>query len=324
MTPDQLAPFLAYLPPEMRALPWRAHPLDGKLLLFERDTGLNVLLEGEETAQFRRIAPRALLIAVTNACDLACPFCYRDLDARSEWDYASLLDFCQQADQWGVMEVAFGGGEPLLFPRWAEFIAELYATTRLSVNFTTNGTRLTADFLREIAGKYGQIRLSLYDTNNWRATLQLLAESGARFGVNWMITPPVVADFESQLAELIARGVRGILLISYKGSDRALHLDAADRARLSAHLNAAYERLGDQVQFKLDTCWDLPDVPRLFTSDDCGASDAILSITSDKRVKPCSFHHLGKPFASVDDLRLYWEEQRAARIPALIAGCTRV
>ncbi len=85
--------------------------------MFDRATGLNVLLEGEQTAHFRRIAPRALLIAVTNACDLACPFCYRDKQARSRWTYEALLDFCRQADEWGVLEVAFGGGKIVLDAR---------------------------------------------------------------------------------------------------------------------------------------------------------------------------------------------------------------
>ncbi len=56
---DPIASYRHFLPPQLRDLPWRAHPLEGKLLLFERDTGLNVLLEGEETAHFHRLAPRS-------------------------------------------------------------------------------------------------------------------------------------------------------------------------------------------------------------------------------------------------------------------------
>src|SRR5689334_3175806 len=79
---DLLQTYLPYLPPELRGFLWRAHPLDGKLLLFERDTGLNLLLEGDETADLRRLAPRTLLIAITNACNMTCPFCYRDQESR--------------------------------------------------------------------------------------------------------------------------------------------------------------------------------------------------------------------------------------------------
>lgn len=33
--------YLPFLPPPFRDLNWRAHPLDGKPFLFERDTGLS-------------------------------------------------------------------------------------------------------------------------------------------------------------------------------------------------------------------------------------------------------------------------------------------
>lgn len=57
--------FRSYLTPSLRSLAWRTHQLDGKLLLFERDSGLNLLMKGEETTQFRQVAPCTLLIAVT-------------------------------------------------------------------------------------------------------------------------------------------------------------------------------------------------------------------------------------------------------------------
>src|SRR5258706_1470032 len=112
METQQLFDFAQYLPPALHAVAWRTHPLDGKLLLFERDTGLNVLLDGEETRHLRRVAPRTLLIAVTNACNLTCSFCYRDLESGSRWRYDTLLQFCQEADEWGGLEVALGCGDP--------------------------------------------------------------------------------------------------------------------------------------------------------------------------------------------------------------------
>jgi MoaA/NifB/PqqE/SkfB family radical SAM enzyme len=316
--------FIAYLPPELQTLSWQTFPLDGKLLLFDRDTGLNVLLEGDETAYFRQIAPRSLLIAVTNACDLTCEFCYRPKQARSLWTYESLLKFCQDADQWGVLEVAFGGGEPMLFPRWADLIHEMHESTRLSINFTTNGTRLTEEFLDSIAGKYGQIRLSLYEDNHWPDTIALLVESGARFGVNWMITPAELPYLDEQFIRLLDLGVRDVLLISYKGEDRSLMLNPAERDQFADFINRSYRNFGSLTQIKLDSCWGDLDVPRLFIEDDCGAGRGILSITSDQRVKPCSFHHLSLPFQSIADVRAYWTENHARRDPAQMGGCTRI
>lgn len=328
MTSTLIDSFKHYLPPPLHLLSWRAHPLDGRLLLFDRDSGLNVLLEGDEVAGMTRVAPRALLVAVTNACNLACPFCYRDLQSPSEWRYDTLLDFCRQADEWGVLEVAFGGGEPMLFPRWADFIGELYETTGLCINFTTNGTLLTADFLRAISGKYGQIRLSIYEDNHPEKTIGLLVENGARFGINWLITPAEIPGIGAKFRRLYDLGVRDFLFLSYKGSDPALHLGPSDRLRLADFLNGVYHSLGDSVSLKLDSCWGdaLPSVPRLFASEDCGAGDDILSITSDKHIKPCSFHHTwnGVPFETLDDVRAYWEKRRLARSIAMIGGCARL
>lgn len=320
--------YLNFLPPELRRIPWRIQPLDGKLLLFDRASGLNVLLEGDETAHIRRVAPRTLLIALTNACNLTCAFCYRDVDSRSLWRYESLMQFCREADEWGVLEVAFGGGEPMLFPRWSEFINELYDTTGLCINFTTNGTLLTEQFLREIAGKIGQIRVSLYDDNDWPNTVKLLARSSARFGVNWMISPAELPNIERKFGQLVALGVRDFLLIGYKGDDASLHLRPDEIRQFSAFINKVHNALGSIVTLKLDVCWGdaLPDVPRLFTSSDCGAGDDFLSITSDKHVKGCSF--MATPtalaFDTIDDLRRIWDSLRTSRRPAYTGGCARL
>jgi MoaA/NifB/PqqE/SkfB family radical SAM enzyme len=319
--------FTRYLPPQLRGLPWVAHPLDGKLLLFEREHGLNVLLEGEEVLHLQRVAPRSLLIAVTNGCNMACPFCYRDHTARSLWRYETLLAFCQAAAAWGVLEVAFGGGEPLLFPHWADFICELYATTHLAISFTTNGTLLTEPFLQAIAGQYGQVRLSLYPENGWEEHIALLRRCHARFGVNWLITPAEMESLETTFTRLLTLGVRDFLLLGYKGTtEPALHLSTEQCHHLAAFINQVHGRLGSAVQLKLDSCWSerLGSVPRLFAQDDCGAGDDILSLTSDRRVKPCSFAHTGTPIETIDDLKVYWNQQRHARQAAPTGGCARL
>ncbi len=315
-----------YLPAALHERPWRAHALDGKLLLFERATGLNALLEGAEVAHLRRAAPRTLLIAVTNFCNLSCAFCYRDQTSPSGWRYDTLLAFCQQASAWGVLEAAFGGGEPLIFPRWAEFLRELHATSALALNFTTNGTLLTADFLRAVQGCYGQMRLSLYADNDYEATLRLLAEHDARYGVNWLITPAELSGLAAKFRRLLDLGVRDFLLLGYKGAERALHLSAAERDRFGRFVRAVHEQLGPAVSLKLDACWGdaLPHVPRLFAESDCGAGDEIVSLTSDLKIKPCSFHAAGVPFETLEEVRVHWQRTRAARAAAQIAGCARL
>ncbi|MEQ8677264.1 MAG: radical SAM protein [Aggregatilineales bacterium] len=323
---DTLINYRQYLPPQLRNLDWRTHALDGALLLFDRDTGFNIKLEGDETAHLKRTAPRTLLIAITNVCNLQCHFCYRDLKSDSDWTYETLLEFCQQANDWGVLEVAFGGGEPMLFPQWEDFISKLYDTTQLAVNFTTNGMKINEDFLHKIDGKYGNIRLSLYDTNHYEDTIKLLTSCNVRFGVNWLITPDELPQIEAKFLRLLSLGVRDFLLLSYKGNDRSMHFTPADYDTLQAFLTRMYASLKGLAQIKLDICWGdmLPEVPRLFDTPDCGAGDEFLSITSDKRIKPCSFHHWTIPFDTLEDVRQYWEQKRKIQQAAASGGCARL
>jgi MoaA/NifB/PqqE/SkfB family radical SAM enzyme len=321
-----LSSYRDYLPPALRGLNWREHPLDGALLLFDRDSGLNIKLEGEETADLVRVAPRTLLIAVTNICNLQCHFCYRNLASPSDWSYESLLSFCQEASEWGVLEVAFGGGEPTLFKNWQGFVNELYETSGLCINFTTNGMLLSDEMLKGIEGKYGNIRLSLYDTNHWDETIERLVGFGARFGVNWLISPEDLPSLESKFIKLLAMGVRDFLLLSYKGSDKALHFQTQHYAAFETLVNRLHQATEGLAQIKLDSCWGdmLPSIPRLFETGDCGAGDEFLSITSDRQIKPCSFHHWTIPFQTLGDVRQFWETQRLGRQAAAVGGCGRL
>lgn len=56
------------------------------LHLFDRRTGLNMLFDEIEAPeeQWSR-APRQVSIALTNACDLACSFCYAPKNGRRAW-----------------------------------------------------------------------------------------------------------------------------------------------------------------------------------------------------------------------------------------------
>ena len=323
---DILSTYTDYLPPEVRGMNWRLHPLDGKLLLFEREAGLNALLEGDETSHLQRIAPRTLLIAVTNICNLTCHFCYRNLKSPSAWTHESLLEFCQQASEWGVLETAYGGGEPMLFPKWERFIHELYDTSALCINFTTNGMLLTEPFLKSIDGKYGNIRLSIYDTNHYEKTIEMLVGNGARFGINWLITPDELHGIESKFLRLLGLGVRDFLLLGYKGADRSMHLNRQQVDEFAAFVNKMYAALNGLAQIKLDICWGdaLSGVPRLFERGDCGAGDDFLSITSDKQIKPCSFHQWTIPFETLADVRAFWEQKRKVNEAAQIGGCARL
>ncbi len=302
----------------------RAFPMHGALLLFDRDTGDNVLCDGPETAALRPLAPRVIQFGITNRCNLACTFCSRDVDAASAWTADSAFAMLAGLAEAGVLEVAFGGGEPWTFRGFAELVRRLHTETPLAVHFTTNGLALSPARLAEIAGCYGQLRLSLYDDNAWRERVAMLAGEGARFGVNYLVTPARLPLLATTVLELATLGCRDILLLSYNGHDRALHLSHDELATLVDTVKV----LGRAVRFRiaLDVCWGerLEAIPRLFAKADCGAGAELLVITSDQRVMPCSFHHVALPATTAAEVMAIWRDRQALlATPAQQPGCAR-
>ncbi|HEX7840013.1 MAG TPA: radical SAM protein [Kofleriaceae bacterium] len=303
----------------------RRFPLRDAILLFDRDTGTNVLCEGAETKGLVAVAPRVIQFAITNRCNLACTFCSRDVDAASAWTADTAFAMLAGLAEAGVLEVAFGGGEPFAFKGFAQLVRRLYDETPLAVNVTTNGLLVTGDKLAAIAGAYGQLRLSLYDDNDWRARIARFVAAGARFGVNYLVTPARLAELDTTLVELAALGCRDILLLSYNGDDRALHLSTAETMLLGAQVRTLARALPG-VRIALDVCWGerLEAVPRLFAKPDCGAGSEFLVVTSDARVMPCSFHDASFPAATAEAVMAIWRSrQREMSRPATQPGCAR-
>jgi hypothetical protein len=233
-------------------------------------------------------------------------------------DAPFVLDLLTRAAQWGVLEVAFGGGEPLLFRGFVDMVERLHQTTPLGINFTTNGTLLTEDLLARLRNVVGEMRVSAYSDNHYRRTLRMA--HAMNVGVNWLVTPANVGMIEPFVYDFLERGARNILLLGYKGQDPSLHL----REQHFALLKTAVSRL-QHLPLRLDVCWypRLADLPHLFGRADCGAGNTFLVITPDRAVQPCSFHHERTPFETFEDLQAIYAGLRCRRPATTTPGCTR-
>lgn len=301
---------------------YRPIPLDHALELFDPQTGHRIRVDAPATRGLRQRAPRSVQFALTNHCNLGCSFCSRPVERPSTWTVASALELLADLDRLGVAEVAFGGGEPLVFKGFFDLVDRLVAETRLAVHLTTNGVLLTDDALRRLRGKIGEIRVSLYDDNDWRGTLARLRRHGQRFGVNLLVTSDRLPGLPALLDELHDLGCRDVLLLPMMGHP-SLALDPAE-ARALADLLA--DRACGHLTIKLGVCWgeELAHLPRLFASSDCGAGREFLEITSDRRVRACSFHLESMPFDSAADVVALWAAARPElQAPAGCAGCPR-
>lgn len=305
----------------MRRVPW-----DSSLLLFDRETGWNALIESEATRDLRMLAPRAVQFGITNGCNLACTFCSRDLDARSTWTVESAFAILRDLSESGVLEVALGGGEPFAFRGLSDLVSRIYDETPLAIGITTNGLLCDARKIASIARKLSQIRLSVYDDNDWRKTLDLLDASGARWGINYLLTPERLPLLEATVLEFVDRGCRDVLLLSYNGHNRSMHLTPTQADDAARRIRALARGLENRCALKLDVCWGerMDTVPQLFEGErpGCGAGREFVVITSDRRLMPCSFHHLSFPIETAGDVLAIWRNERDA-LAARDPGCAR-
>ena len=82
---------------------------------FNRKTGINILVdEFRPPSKLWSAAPRQVSIALTNACDLACPYCYATKNSVM-LDFGNLKHWLAELDMNGCIGVGFGAiGTPLL------------------------------------------------------------------------------------------------------------------------------------------------------------------------------------------------------------------
>lgn len=326
MTPLESIP----VPPALRHM--RRFALDGALLLFDRHTGWTALCDGEETTHLRMTAPRVVQFAITNACNLACTFCSRPLEARSEWTAESAFDYLATLADAGTLEVAFGGGEPLVFRHFPQLVQRIVEETPLAVSFTTNGTRLTDDAARALAPYVSQVRLSLYDNIDHRTAMGVIQSHGMRFGINYLVTPERLTALEAQVLSLVSLGCEDILLLSYNGRDASLHLSKEDTRMLAERVGRLARALHGRCTLKLDICFGerMSAVPQLLDGGwskgaaGCPAGREFVVVTSDKRMSACSFHHRSFAAETPELLLQQWRDQRSALAsPAQDPGCAR-
>lgn len=298
---------------------WRAHPLDGALLLFHGRTGTNVRLAGAGTRHLVRRVPRTVLFGLSNACNLACSFCSRDAAAPSTWTPDSAFGMLAGLARHGVLEVAFGGGEPFVAPGFEALLARLAEETALVANVTTNGTRLDAARAARLRGRVGEVRVSLYDDNPWERVGHVLADAGVRAGANVLVTPASLPTLPAVLRRAATAGYHDVALLSYVGPDASSLLGDHDVDLLADIITDA------PLPVRVSACLAprLRGVP-LAAPAGCAAGLDYLALTSDGRLKGCSFPREGVPVATAEDVVAAWHAHRGAFTgPVALGGCGR-
>ena len=221
----------------------RAGP-DG-IHLFDRLTGWNVLIdESRVPSAMWSSAPRQVSIALTNACDLRCPYCYAPKHAAA-LDTGRVMRWLQELDEHGCHGVGFGGGEPTLHQRLPELCRWASEHTDLAVTFTTHAHHFTSRLAADLRGNVHFIRVSMdgvgatYESLRGRRfadfTLRLsIVREVAPIGINFVVNAHTVRDLDAAVE--IAREVRAseFLLLPQQPTAGAPGMDASTGELLAA------------------------------------------------------------------------------------------
>nr|WP_240929307.1 radical SAM protein [Streptomyces coryli] len=273
--------------------------------LFDRRTGLNVLFDEADVPeeQWAR-APRQVSIALTNACDLACPFCYAPKTA-AVLDAARLCAWIDELDAEGCLGVGFGGGEPTLYRRLPQVCRHVAERTDLAVTMTTHAHRFTPQLIEALAGTVNFVRVSVdgvgttYEklrNRSFAVLVQRLAQIGEafRFGINCVVNDSTLADLD-RVADLAAStGAAELLLLAerpgrgHPGSSRP-HVTAALHQWIASYHGPVALTIGEGDTGSLLTAQPLPGEMEL---------RAYAHIDAAGTLRRTSYHAAGEP---VDD-----------------------
>jgi sulfatase maturation enzyme AslB (radical SAM superfamily) len=206
------------------------------LHLFDRTTGWNVLADEVRVppAQWAR-APGRISVALTNACDLKCAYCYAPKTFGS-LDTDRLAGWLRELDENGCLGVGFGGGEPTLHRNFTKICQQTAKQTRLAVTFTTHAHRITPEYADQLTGSVHFIRVSMdgigatYEALRGRPFAALLSRVKivrdiAPFGINYVVNARTLPDLDGALELSGDLGVSEFLLLPEQPVDGSAGID---------------------------------------------------------------------------------------------------
>jgi MoaA/NifB/PqqE/SkfB family radical SAM enzyme len=192
--------------------------------MFNRMTGLNILLdEVRVPPALWAVAPRHVSIALTNACDLTCSYCFAPKNP-AVLDFERVADWLVELDVNGCLGIGFGGGEPTLYRRLVELCQYATKHTALAVTLTTHAHRLDDGLVTALAGSVHFVRVSMDGVGTtyeelrgrpfvaFRQRLEII-RSLAAFGINYVVNSRTLPDLDAASALAAEVGAAEFMLL---------------------------------------------------------------------------------------------------------------
>lgn len=197
------------------------------------------------SSSFVAEAPLKVYFDFTNKCNLACRHCITssspDVDTTGELAGSRIIQLVNEMASMGVLELATGGGEPLLHPEW-ESLFDAVRHADLNLIITTNGLRLTPTRVEKLSdARPLEVRVSfdggpelheqVRGANTYRAALRglaLLIKKGMRATARLTLCRGAERELSTLFSDLANVGVRQCKVAVIKRSGRAATTAGAD------------------------------------------------------------------------------------------------
>ena len=258
------------------------------LFINDRNSGLCVFTPEVKSKTWTK--PLHAQIAVTQKCNQRCWWCYSSSspEKAQSWPLEEMKNLIGFLDSWGILGVAFGGGEPFMYPHLEKLAEWTWNHTRLDVSVTTNGTAASEGQIGRLEGYVSEVRLSI---RNPKACSLLKKFLSRRFelGVNLLLFRGNTPILEEIVDRSMRLGVRDFLINSFLAVGRgAGHKDWEPEGEDIAELGKIIKKFRNEAAFKvsgrlaasLKAYADFKLIP--FEDERRGR---IIAVTADRKVK---------------------------------------
>lgn len=266
-------------------------------------------------------APESIHIDLTTRCPYRCPQCYKGGQPDHDLPFFSLESLIRQAREMRVFQIAFGGGEPLLYPRLDEAV-RLASQAGMACTITTSGGPLSGSLLERLKGaglRHMQISLNgsreeIHQRSRdgfWEAlaALELLGGGGLSYGVNWVARRDNLEDFGNMVKLAVTLKASNLNILRYKPSSAEEY--ASQALSPNEHRLLADEiRRVRSITVKLDSAYSPllcllygKSIPEGFSG--CGAGRRFFAVSADGRFHGCSHCEDGEPGG---DIHKFWRQ----------------
>ena len=241
-------------------------------------------------------------IEITNRCNAACVFCFRNCDIVKKYNmlpYDKILNILDQLKDIGAYEIIITGGEPLLHK---DFLKIVKATRDrgFRVRINTNGTLLNENILKEISDLYIRaLSISLHSLDNtvnkkimrYKYNVDDILKN-IKLAIKYNIpvmTSTVVCNYNINTCKNDIEYLRKLNI-------KLAQSDIASTDVKGIKFNSPYSLSNSEIEYYIDTLEVPNNVNNKFKNKDphgtCNAGNTQLYIAANGDVYPCSMLNL--------------------------------